>query len=139
MCIAIPMQVIEAGPFWGWCQRDAAAACEQVDLRLVGSQPPGTWVLVFLGAAREVIDAQRAAQVRAALAALAAVTDLERGAGEAGPGGGETGPETGPQTVPACDLLFADLVGRTPQLPAWLRPPAPPDPSDDPPNAPTTP
>ena len=46
---------------------------QRVDLRLVGDQPPGTWVLVFLGAAREVIDEQRAMQTRDALEALRAV------------------------------------------------------------------
>lgn len=40
---------------------------EHVDLRLVGPCAPGDWVLVYQGAARERLDARRAAEIHAAL------------------------------------------------------------------------
>jgi len=100
MCIATPMQVIEAsGPGWARCADGVdEGRREQVDMRLVGAQPPGTWLLVFLGAARDVIDETRAHQTRDALLALRAVA-------EGAP----------------VEHLFADLIGREPQLPEFLR------------------
>jgi hydrogenase expression/formation protein HypC len=99
MCIAVPMQVIQSSPGWALCGTgDADDRREQVDLRLVGDQPPGTWVLVFLGAARDVIDEQRAMQTRDALEALRAVQQGE-----------------------SVEHLFADLIGREPELPEFLR------------------
>lgn len=77
---------------------------ERLDMRLVGPQPAGTWVLNFQGAARRVLDAQEAAQIADALRALAAAMRGEQAAG--------------------FDALFADLAGREPQLPPHLRPPA---------------
>ena len=97
MCIALPMQVLEC--------KGAVALCEgqgerrEVDMTLVGPQPRDTWVLVFLDAAREVISAERARDVSRALTALQRVLD------------GET----------QVDDLFPDLVGREPELPAFLR------------------
>lgn len=96
MCIGVPMQVIECGPIWAWC--DDGADRVQIDMRLVGPQPPGTWVLTFLGTARETLGETQALLIRNALAALAAVA----------------------QGQPV-DHLFADLVGREPQLPEHLR------------------
>jgi hydrogenase expression/formation protein HypC len=90
------MQVIEAGPCWAWCQGPGDPT--QVDTRLLGEQRPGTWLLVFQGAAREVLSEDRARLVLDALAALSAAA-----AGE------------------PFDHLFADLVGREPQLPEFLR------------------
>ncbi len=70
MCIGIPLQVIE-------CWRDGALAAgrgrvERVDTRLVGAVAPGDWLLVFQGAAREKLDAVRAAEIDSALALLEA-------------------------------------------------------------------
>ncbi len=98
MCLGIPMQIVS-------CQ-GSTALCEiqgvqhQIDLSLVGGQPVGQWVLVFLGAAREVISSERAKQVQQALLAVESVmrgeaTDL--------------------------DLLFADLANREPKLPDHLK------------------
>lgn len=99
MCIAVPMQVLAATDHGAVC-RDGSAPDRQVavDLTLVGAQPPGTWLLVFLGAAREVIDAGRAGQTLDALEALRAV-----------------------QRGEAVKHLFADLIGREPELPEHLR------------------
>lgn len=97
MCVATPMQVIEQQGLYSLCE--GRGERERVDMRLVGEQPVGTWVLVFHGAAREVVDADRAREVTAALEALDATLR------------GETD----------VDHLFADLVNREPQLPEHLR------------------
>ena len=96
MCIVVPMQVIEAGPYWAWCQGPGERI--QVDTRLVGAQQANAWLLVFQGSAREVLTEARARLVLDALAALAAAA-----AGQ------------------AFDHLFPDLAGREPQLPEFLR------------------
>jgi hydrogenase expression/formation protein HypC len=62
-----------------------------IDLALVGRQERGAWLLTFMGAAREVLDPDVAARITAAL-------DAAR-----------------------IDGAFADLAGRTPQLPEHLR------------------
>ncbi|WP_082411777.1 HyaD/HybD family hydrogenase maturation endopeptidase [Methylogaea oryzae] len=72
-----------------------------VDTRLVGQPPAGAWLLVFMHAAREVIDAQRAQQIQDALLAL-----QQAMAGDAD-----------------LDRWFPDLAGREPQLPDFLQPP----------------
>lgn len=96
MCLGIPVQVLASGDHVARCAgRDGEVS---IDLSLVGVQPPGTWLLTFLGAAREVISAERAAAVNAALAALAAAHD------------GATD----------FSAFFADL-DREPQLPDFLR------------------
>ncbi len=98
MCIGVPMQVVESGPDWAWCEADGQR--ERLDMVLIGPQPVGTWVLAFQGGARQVMDALEAQQARAGRQALAAVL-------------------AGHSNV---DDFFADLVDRTPQLPEHLRP-----------------
>ena len=96
MCLGIPAQVVECGEHFALCRsRDGEL---RVDLGLVGRQAPGTWLLTFLAAGREVIDAERAAAVDAALDALAAA---QAGATD-------------------FSAFFADL-DREPQLPQFLR------------------
>lgn len=96
MCLGIPVQVVESGDFYARCR--GRNGISVVDLSLVGPQPVGTWLLSFLDAAREVIPAERANAINAALAALDAVQ-----AGETDLG-----------------AFFADLE-REPQLPEFLR------------------
>lgn len=96
MCIGIPMQVIESGPIRAWC--DDGGERQQVDMQLVGDQPPGAWVLVFLGAAREVMDPTHALRVRDALVAMQVALDGQ-----------------------PVDHLFTDLIDREPRLPEHLR------------------
>jgi hydrogenase expression/formation protein HypC len=60
-----------AGEFRALCE--GGGRTEEVDLSLVGRQERGTWLLVFLGAARQVLDAVAAAQIADALAALQSV------------------------------------------------------------------
>ena len=100
MCIGIPMQVMQAeGESAAWCMgRDGR---QLIDLSLVGAQPAGTWILTFLGAAREVMTPESAARTDAAIDALAAALQ------------GDTA---------GIDAAFADLVDREPQLPEHLRP-----------------
>ncbi len=98
MCLGIPMQVIRSEEGRALCGDGAEQ--QWVDMSLVGEQATDSWVLVFLGAAREVLDEQRALQMRDALSAVQAVM---------------SGREAN------LDDLFADLVDRAPQLPPHLQ------------------
>jgi hydrogenase expression/formation protein HypC len=99
MCIGTPLQVRAIDGSFAWCEADGRQ--ERLDMMLIGEQPPGTWVLAFQGAARQVMSDTEAAQARAGRQALAAVL---AGAGDV-------------------EAFFADLVGREPQLPSHLRRP----------------
>jgi len=98
MCLAVPMQVIEPLGDTAWCT--GREGRKRIDLALVGPQPAGAWLLTFLGAAREVISEESARKTDRALDALAAVL---------------AGDQAG------IDDAFADLIGRTPELPEHLR------------------
>ncbi|TRW89762.1 HypC/HybG/HupF family hydrogenase formation chaperone [Candidatus Methylobacter oryzae] len=97
MCIGIPMQVVE--------QHGESARCiyrgreSVVDMMLVGPQPAGTWLLVFLDTAREVLSEQKALQITDALEAMRLAMQGDN----------------------RIDHLFPDLVGREPQLPEFLK------------------
>jgi hydrogenase expression/formation protein HypC len=91
------MCVVEPGTFRAHCAGMGQAA--DIDMSLIGPQPVGTWVLTFLGAAREVLDPLEAARICDALTALQMAMN------------GETPP----------DYLIADLIDREPQLPDFLR------------------
>ncbi len=103
MCIGLPMQVVETNGRFALCR--CGEDMRKVDMILVGEQAVGAWVLVFLDAAREVMTAEQAEKTADALQALALVMR------------GET----------SVDHLFADLVGREPELPPHLKsqPPKP--------------
>ena len=98
MCLGIPMQVIEV--------HETTALCEGrngqmlINTMLLEKVEVGQWLLTFLDAGREVIDAERAALVNAALDGLQAVSE-----------GGEVD----------LDMFFADLMNREPTLPEFLR------------------
>ncbi len=108
MCLALPMQVIRMegteGGTSALCQ--GRNGIERMDTMLTGPLEPGQWVLCFLGAVREVIDAERAAQVEEALVALESILQ-----------GGCNNDEL-------IHAAFADLIDREPQLPEFLRPAA---------------
>ena len=95
MCVGIPLQISEVDG------TNAVAIngtrTEAVDLSLVGTQPVGTWVLSFLGAAREVLTVEEAERISAALAGLERVMN-----------GGDLGD------------AFADLTNSGPALPPHL-------------------
>lgn len=70
MCIGMPLRVVEA---WsGFALVSGRGRSETIDTRLIGDVAAGDWVLVFQGAAREVLSAERAAEVGAALDLLEA-------------------------------------------------------------------
>jgi hydrogenase expression/formation protein HypC len=98
MCLGVPMRVVRPSGHVAWCE--GRSGRELIDLALVGPQPEGTWVLTHLGAAREVLTPQAAASINDALDALAAAL-----AGDAG----------------RVEAAFADLTGREPVLPDFLR------------------
>ncbi len=93
MCIGIPMQIVEAGSGYAWCE--GMGQRRQINTLLVGDQPVGTWLLTFLDSAREVLSADDAARITNA---VQAVNLIMQGDSE-------------------IDHLFADLVDREPQLP----------------------
>lgn len=95
MCVGIPMQIVSVDGLAAECV--ASDRQEKVDLALTGPLAPGTWVLVFLGTAREVLEETTARQIAAALRGLEAVMR-----------GGSAGD------------AFADLDDRTPTLPPHL-------------------
>jgi hydrogenase expression/formation protein HypC len=96
MCVGIPMRILSVD---GIAARATDGTAETlVDLSLTGPLVPGTWVLTFLGAAREVIDAAEAQKIAAALGALRAVM-----------AGGSAGD------------AFADLEAAGPRLPPHLQ------------------
>jgi len=98
MCLGIPMRVIVAHENSALCA--GRNGQQLINTMLLGPVEVGQWLLTFLDAGREVIDAERAALVDAALDGLQAVAD-----------GGEVN----------LDLFFADLVNREPTLPEFLR------------------
>lgn len=68
MCIGIPMQVLSATE--GRAQVTGRLGPCTVDTRLVGEVAVGDWLLIFIDAAREKLDAQRAQEILSALALL---------------------------------------------------------------------
>lgn len=97
MCLGIPMQVVATEGVYAWCEGRNGRS--RINTMLLDGVVPGQWLLTFLDSAREVIDAARAAQVNAALDALELAS-------------------SGSDDFDAC---FADLIGREPQLPDFLR------------------
>lgn len=98
MCIGVPMQVVEPRGWRALCRREGET--REIDMILTGEQPEGTWVLVFLDAARRVLDNEEARQISNALLALSLALE------------GETN----------LDHLFPDLANREPELPDHLKP-----------------
>lgn len=96
MCVGVPMQILTVEGIAGLATDGENE--ELIDLSLTGPVVPGQWVLTFLGAAREVIDADEAAKISNALKGLKSLM-----------GGGDLGD------------AFADLESRTPQLPPHLQ------------------
>jgi hydrogenase expression/formation protein HypC len=99
MCMAIPMQVLRMTGAVAVCA-DRRGDEVTIDTLLTGPLEPGQWVLTFLGAARQVVDADEARRIGDAVAAL------------------ETLLAGGSVDLDAC---FADLVSRPPQLPPHLQ------------------
>ena len=66
MCIGIPLQIIEQREFTARCVGSNGE--KVIETLLIGPQPVGTWVLDFMGTAREVLTEEQARQIAAALA-----------------------------------------------------------------------
>ena len=99
MCVGIPMQVVQQDEGHALCRSRDGNRLEQIDMLLVGEVAVGSWVMVFLGAAREVLDEITAHQISDALQAL----------------------NMAMQGDAQVDHLFADLIDREPQLPEFLQ------------------
>lgn len=96
MCVGVPMQILSVDGIAAQATDGREEA--QIDLSLTGPVPIGEWVLTFLGAAREVITADEAQKISAALDGLRSLM-----------AGGDLGD------------AFADLEGRGPSLPPHLQ------------------
>ncbi|HRK36893.1 MAG TPA: HypC/HybG/HupF family hydrogenase formation chaperone [Burkholderiaceae bacterium] len=73
MCIGTPVQVVQRGEAVALCR--GRNGDEQVNMLLVGQQPEGTWVLSYLGWAREVLDADQARDINLALDGMQQIMD----------------------------------------------------------------
>ncbi|MCP4285079.1 MAG: HypC/HybG/HupF family hydrogenase formation chaperone [Gammaproteobacteria bacterium] len=71
MCIGVPVQIIESGDLMALCHGRNGE--ERVNMMLIGAQPEGSWVLNFLGSAREVLSEQDALDINKALDGLHAI------------------------------------------------------------------
>jgi hydrogenase expression/formation protein HypC len=91
------MQVISVEGVFAVCQ--GRGETRRLNMSLIGEQPHGTWVLAHLEWGREILNTDQAARILDALDALERVMQ-------------------GDSNI---DDLFADLAGREPQLPEFLR------------------
>ena len=96
MCVGVPMRIVDIDGI-------AATATDErhvevIDLSLTPDAQPGDWVLTFLGAAREVLAAEEAQKITAALTGLQSLMQ-----------GGALGD------------AFADLEASGPRLPTHLQ------------------
>jgi hydrogenase expression/formation protein HypC len=73
MCIGIPMQVVATRD--GFARVAGRGDRREVSTALVGDVQSGDWLLIFLDGAREIIDAERAAEVNATLDLVQTVMD----------------------------------------------------------------
>ncbi len=76
MCIGVPVQVVEESEFMALC-RDRNGREEQVNMMLIGSQPVDTWIVAFLGLARDVISEKEAELFNKALDGLSSAMSGE--------------------------------------------------------------
>lgn len=95
MCVGVPALLTGCDGIRGEAVIEGEATL--IDLSLTPEARPGDWVLTFLGAAREVIAADQAQKIAAALGGLRALMT-----------GGDLGD------------AFADLEAREPSLPPHL-------------------
>lgn len=95
MCVGVPLRLVSVDGLVGVGENGRRV--ERLDLSLVGPVEPGTWVLGFLGAAREVIGEDEARLITDALDGLERLMSGE-----------------------ALGDAFADIEERGPQLPPHL-------------------
>lgn len=106
MCIGLPMQIKETG--FGYALCEGLGTQREIDTLLVGDQPPGTWLLVFLNSAREVISEEDAKKISNAVQAVDLVMSNNGNI------------STNALENETIDALFADLIDREPEKPASL-------------------
>lgn len=82
MCLSVPMQVVDIEADGDLAVVERHGRRERVNMMLLGEQSVGTWVLVSLGFAKEVVETEELALIEEALAALAASLDGSYDAGE---------------------------------------------------------
>lgn len=73
MCVGTPVQVLVSHEVVSLCR--GRNGNEEVNMLLVGPQPVGTWVLTYLGWAREVIDEHSAREIDLALDGMQKILD----------------------------------------------------------------
>ena len=73
MCVGTPVQLVQSGEVMSLCR--GRNGDEDVNMLLIGQQPVGTWVLSFLGWAREILDEQQAIEINLALDGLQEIMD----------------------------------------------------------------
>lgn len=70
MCIGIPMRVLENDGVTALCE--GRGERRRLNMLMVGDCPPGSWVLSFLGSAREILTEEDAVRTNHALDGLEA-------------------------------------------------------------------
>ncbi len=71
MCIGIPMRVLEGGEVVALCE--GRGERQRINMMMVGDCPPGSWVLTFLGAARDRLTEEEAREINQTLDEIEAV------------------------------------------------------------------
>jgi hydrogenase expression/formation protein HypC len=100
------MQIKESG--FGYAVCEGLGVTRQVDTLLIGDQPVGTWVLVFLESAREILSEDDAMKISNAVKAVDMVMSNN---GELSADG---------MDAQSIEALFADLTDREISKPASL-------------------
>lgn len=71
MCIGIPMRVLEGGEVAALCE--GRGERQRINMMMVGDCPPGSWVLTFLGVARDRLTEEEAGEINQTLDEIEAV------------------------------------------------------------------
>lgn len=71
MCIGIPMCVLESGEVTSLCE--GRGERRRINMLMVGNCPAGTWVMTFLGTARDILSKEDAADINRTLDELEAM------------------------------------------------------------------
>ncbi|HZW25643.1 MAG TPA: HypC/HybG/HupF family hydrogenase formation chaperone [Gallionella sp.] len=71
MCIGIPMRVVESGEATALCE--GRSGRQRINMLMVGHCPAGSWVMTFLGVARETLTEEDADHINRTLDALEAM------------------------------------------------------------------
>ena len=71
MCIGVPMRVLECGGATALCE--GRGERRRINMLMVGDRPPGSWVMTFLGAARDVLSEEDAAEINRTLDEIEAI------------------------------------------------------------------